>query len=689
MRKPSFIALVFIRLVLVVPVLLVSVVAGEAAGQSPAAISDDTSPKDQAGPVIGEDSAASPLAVQILAGKVAVTTYHYDNQRTGWNNLETKLSAANFASNFGILATAALDDQVDAQPLIVPYRVIAGSPGLHDVVYVVTESNTVYAIDASTGAILLSRNLGSPVPSPLGCNNNGPNVGINSTPVIDFSRQTLYAIAYVNLSGDPNNPNPSYQLHALNLSSLQDRIKPVTVAASHILTDGSTFTFNATYQRQRVGLLGSNGNIYAGFSSFCDFAGNLSRGWLLGWNAGTLAPLAANQLNDRQTTDPGVDPPFFLSSIWMSGFGIAAEGTDVYFATGNSDCDINVSPTACPPASSWDGKTNIQESVVRLKGTLTGIDGIFAPSDVFYLDQNDNDLGSGGVLLLPTLSGKSLAVAGGKDGNLYLLNAQSLSTPLDTQQLAGGCWCGPSYFMGPDGIGRIVTSNGSTVQTWQVQLSPSAHLVSEGTAAIPPSEQDPGFFTVVSSNGIKAGSAIIWAVERPTGADPTNPTAVNLYAFAAAANPDGSLTQLFSAPAGSWPNTGGNANIVPVVANGKVYVASYQTLTIFGPGATSAAAIAAQKALSANPVASPKSPRVLSGKLLEVSGSTLTLEMRTGESAKVDASQAIKDRKVGTPLKLGVPLTVLGSSANANGALEATAIIRAKGPSGKLWPLDR
>ena len=123
----------------------------------------------------------------------AVTTYHYDNYRTGWNSQETTLTAANFPSTFGILQTVTLDDLVDAQPLVVPGLTIAG--GTHDVIYVATESNTIYAIDASSGAVLLRQNLGSPVPTPVGCNIT-PNVGITGTPVMDLASQTLYVIAY-------------------------------------------------------------------------------------------------------------------------------------------------------------------------------------------------------------------------------------------------------------------------------------------------------------------------------------------------------------------------------------------------------------------------------------------------------------------------------------------------------------
>jgi hypothetical protein len=115
---------------------------------------------------------------------------------------------------------------------------------------------------------------------------------------------------------------PEYRLHALDLGSPSDRVAPKLVTASHTLTNGTTFTFNATYQRQRPALLLANGSIYAGFGSFCDLSANVSRGWLPGWTAGSLAPFPSNQLLDQQPTSPDT---FFLSSIWMSGYGLATD----------------------------------------------------------------------------------------------------------------------------------------------------------------------------------------------------------------------------------------------------------------------------------------------------------------------------------------------------------------------------
>jgi hypothetical protein len=130
------------------------------------------------------------FAVSLATSQTAITTYHVDNNRTGWNSHESTLTPANVGpSTFGLLKSVPLDDQVDGQPLFVPaVTITAGShQGVHDVVYVATEGNTIYAIDAEAGTVLLKPNFGRPVPLPIGCTNNGPNVGINSTPVIDLT----------------------------------------------------------------------------------------------------------------------------------------------------------------------------------------------------------------------------------------------------------------------------------------------------------------------------------------------------------------------------------------------------------------------------------------------------------------------------------------------------------------------
>jgi Bacterial Ig-like domain (group 3) len=514
----------------------------------------------------------------VAAAQTAITTYHYDNYRTGWNQNETVLTQANVGNaTFGLLQKVTLDDQVDAQPLVVPaVTITAGNyQGTHDVVYVATENNSVYAIDVHSGTVLLSSNFGTPVPRPLGCTNNGPNVGINSTPVIDLSTHTLYVMVYTK-----DTTGPTYRLHALNLGSLTDNVTPQVVTASHTLSDGSTFNFNATYQRQRPGLLLANGSIYAGFGSFCDYA-KLSRGWLLGWTAGSLTPFTSNQINDQLATSPNT---FFLSSIWMSGYGPPADDSgNVLFVTGNSD----------QSGTTYDGITNIQESVVKVPSTLGTVTDLFTPMNQSTLDKDDEDFGSGGVLVLPDQPGSTphLAVAAGKYGTMYLMNEDDLGGYSTTQNnvlgtyLIGQCWCGPSYFVDPsDGAGRIVSSGGKSIRVWKVVTSPQVSLTNVASASIT-SGQDPGFFTSVSSNG--TSNPIIWAISRPTTSD--NGAPISLYAF----NPESggsTMTTLLETTAGNWPNRGGNSNLVPVVANGLVFVASNQQLQIFGPTGGTAAA---------------------------------------------------------------------------------------------------
>jgi hypothetical protein len=512
------------------------------------------------------------ITATLATGQTAITTYHVDNNRTGWNSHETVLTPANVgSSSFGLLKTVALDDQVDGQPLFVPgVTITAGThQGQHDVVYVATEGNTIYAIDAEAGTVLLNPNFGKPVGSPLGCTNNGPNVGINSTPVIDLTSNTLYVLIYTQDSS-----GPAYRIHALDLGSLTDKITPQLVVASHTLLDGSTFNFNATYQRQRPGLLLANGNVYAGFGSFCDFAANVSRGWLLGWSTGSLTPLPANQIFDTQVTSPN---SFFLSSIWMSGYGLAADDSgNILFVTGNSDYS----------GTTYDGVTNIQESVVKVSSNLSTVLDLFTPKNQSTLDQADADFGSGGALVLPDQPGSTphMAVAVGKVGTLFLMNEDHLggySTKTNNVLGAysvGNCWCGPSYFVDPsDGVGRVVTSGGHTVQVYKIQTSPKAALIKVSSSPYVAGTQFPGFFTSISSNG--TANPIIWALSHPTIA---SGSPIYLYAF----NPESlvgtTMQQIVKTHAGSWPNTGGNSNLVPVVANGEVFVASHAQLQIFG-----------------------------------------------------------------------------------------------------------
>lgn len=373
----------------------------------------------------------------------------------------------------------------------------------------------------------------------------------------------------------------------------------------------------------------------------------------------------------------------------MSGNGIAADrGGKLFFSTGNS------------APSTWDGVNNIQESVVELSSNLKTILGIFSPPETLQLDKGDKDLGSGGVLVLPPrrLSGHYLAAAAGKDGRLFLFdrnspgkNSLALLQTNPISALGGGCWCAPAYFVGADRLGHVVTSHSGSLHTWHVNLTAPPSLSLEGTSTIT-SGQDAGFFTTVSCNrtafgSCASGSAIIWAVSRPKPTSANNfSTAVNLYAFSALPT-KGKYPLLFGpVQAGSWPNIGGNANIVPTVSNGKVYVASNKLLTIFGVPGNAEMVISAP--LPAQPIASLTSTFSYSGVLQDVNGPALTLKDRKGKNRQIDASQVMNNERVAVLIE-GDSFTVVGSSLTPTGALLADAIYRAKGDTGDEWPPDK
>jgi hypothetical protein len=177
-----------------------------------------------------------------------------------------------------------------------------------------------------------------------------------------------------------------------------------------------------------------------------------------------------------------------------------------------------------------------------------------------------------------------LAVAAGKFGTMYLMNEDSLggySTKTNNvlgSYVVGKCWCGESYYVDPTDMSpRVVTSGGTTAEVWELYPSPTPSLSMVTSASVSgATAQDPGFFTTVSSNGTQ--NPIIWALTRPVS---STQDAINLVAL----NPDSggsTMSVLFSEAAGLWPNLNNNANLVPVVANGEVFVGSYQQLQIFG-----------------------------------------------------------------------------------------------------------
>ncbi len=612
--------------------------------------------------------AASAVLWSGAALATNVTTYHYDNLRTGWDQTETALTPATVlhgsgGQTFKMMASTVLDDQVDAQPLLMSGQHIQGH-GTHDVVYVATENNTLYAIDTANGHILIQRHFGPPVPIdalPGGCNNNADNVGIGGTPVIDATNGVMYVITYIY-----QNNVQSYFLHKVALDTLQDVVPKLKISATGLLTNGRGYHFTPSVTRQRAAMLLNGGKVYAGFASFCDVSADQSRGWVLGWDAGTLAPLSANELANKL---PSAPDNFFLTSIWMSGYGVAANANgDVYFVTGNSDYS----------GTTIDAVDNVAESAVKLSGDLGSLEGVFTPGNAMDLEQGDVDYGSGGLMLLPAQPNQAfnLAVAAGKDGNMYFLNADNM-TMVNSYGI-GGCWCGQSYFTGNDGRGRIVTSGGNNAGLWTVNAGahPSLHnnYFTDGLVG----DQDGGFFTAVSSNGTTAGTAVIWAVSRPDG---NNGDAVSLYAFNA-----NSGATIFQDVAGDWPNTGGNSNIAPVVANGKVFVAAFQSLSIYGLSAAPPPPREMRPLPVPHRVALAPGQHEIFGIVKAMSGYTATVVRRDGSLVTVDMLAAAQNKMFAEP-RVGHGILVRGKYTSTS-AMKADVVLHAKDHAA-AWQPDR
>jgi hypothetical protein len=292
-------------------------------------------------------------------------------------------------------------------------------------------------------------------------------------------------------------------------------------------------------------------------------------------------------------------------------------------------------------------------------------------------------------MLLPDLhSSVPLAAAAGKTGTMFLLNQSNLggyvaSGPNNdlAEVYVGGCWCGPSYFAVKNRHQRIVASGGSSVTVWNVHDKSKVGLTLAGSAGLP-NGQDPGFFTTVSSK--KGGrGAIIWALARPQSV----PGPMTLFAIKSESRGgSGQLATLYQGTAGYWASAYGNANVVPVVANGKVYVASYQQLEIFGLGGSAANAATARAPHGVAYRGTLKTPNEVTGTLVKVSGSILTLKTRTGNLIRVDDSIALKNER-SADLIVGRPFNVRGTY-DASGVMHAAAIVRAK-PSPATWTLDR
>ncbi len=492
---------------------------------------------------------------------IDVTTYHYDLNRTGWNQSETDLTPATVASaKFGLLATLNVDGNVFAQPLLVSGFVMPDG-STHDVLIIVTGHDSVYAFDAQTFATLWQISLGTAQKSgDVGCYDVKPEYGISSTPVIvrtAANAATIYLVA-------ATEPSPSQfvtTLHALKLATGADSITPVVISPSTKLSDGTTVTFDPQNQWSRASLAYNNGSLYVSIGSHCDHNSGSITGWLLRYNKKLQLQHAFNTVRTSGGTE--------LASIWMSGFAPAIDANgNVFVVTGNGDFTTS-------------GIRDFGESVLKLPPTIGGVTTSFTPSTYNSLNGADEDFGSGGVMLLPAVQGQTappLAVAMGKSSILYLLNQNSLggvkkhdAGALQAQSGGGGgLWGGPAFYNGPSGPTVFTQTGGDVLRAWSVNAGTTPSLTNNvsGTS----SGGYGGSLPIVSSNGAAASTGVIWLIDRAA-----EPFSIEAYDAVNLGAP------IFAAQIGTWSNAGnGNPFLTPMEANGRVYAPGYLVVQVYG-----------------------------------------------------------------------------------------------------------
>jgi FtsP/CotA-like multicopper oxidase with cupredoxin domain len=537
------------------------------------------------------NSAALAVSVNAFGGANAGdnVTFHQNPMRTGWYQSESALNTTNVGSSaFGLLGALSAPPgfpafgKVYAQPLFATSERTSDG-NLHNLVIVATATDQVYAFDDATDGVVWAHSFTNPPggvtqqsSNDTDCDDVNPDVGITGTPVIDRTLDRIFVVV-------PTKENGVFhqRLHALSLATGAEAVAPVEVSGTVALASGGTASTDPEMNFNRSALLEANGTIYVPLGSHCDFAGNTTHGWILGYNASSLQP-AGNLLN---VTDQNTGSGNYLGAVWMSGFGPAADAQgNVYFATGNGP---------------FNGTTDFGMAVLRVPGSLNlGSATYFSPFGGPADSASDQDLGAGGVLLFPDMAGSfpHLLIQGGKCGagsasggtqgcQKYILNRDALGGVLagDAGALwhadtAGGIWGGPAFFQDTSGNSYIIYGTGNPLTTYEVGLTPVS-LTPFASANVGCLEcRNAGSQPIVSSLGTNPGTAIAWALKTPGNGGGT----ISLYAFDAL-----TMRVLFAGAAGTW-NVGSNATYIggalvsPEVANGRVYVPTDGSVAVFG-----------------------------------------------------------------------------------------------------------
>ncbi len=550
-----------------------------------------------------------PLRVEELERRVVpstnVLTYHNDNVSDGENLTETLLTPANVnATSFGKLFSTTVDGQVYAEPLIVTgVNITVGShQGVHDVAYVATEHDSLYAIDANNGTVLWHDILLTPVHGgtvttvPNGDVNSGdisPEIGITSTPVIDLSTNTIYVEAKTKEVAGGNN-HYIHQLHAIDITNGGEKLAgPIVIADSIGDTfvsgptvngsgdgsSGGTVFFDALRQMNRPGLTLVSGTLYLAFASHGD--NGPYHGWVLGYNASNLQPTAV-----FNTTPNGG-----LGGIWQAGGRVTVDaGGNIYFETGNGTFDTTLNASGFPVNGDYGDSfvklavdPNSNSTNQNINGWGLKVVDYFTPFDQANLNNGDLDLGSGAPMLLPDSVGSMahphLMVGAGKEGRIYLIDRDNMghfdpNTDHVVQETNNttitGSFDTPAYFNNaiyyvggsnignPNDVGKTFSISNGTLS-----LSPT----SQG----PDSYAYPGSTPSISANG--SGNGVVWDLDTGTN---------QLRAY----NASGYNTELYTSAQAANNRDQLVGSVVkfslPDVANGMVYVGTSSALVAYG-----------------------------------------------------------------------------------------------------------
>ncbi|HWY54024.1 MAG TPA: hypothetical protein VNZ03_06145 [Terriglobales bacterium] len=499
-----------------------------------------------------------------------VTTYHNDNARTGQNLTETILMPSNVnSSSFGKLFVISVDGKVDAQPL---YLAQLGIPnqGTHNVVYVATEHGSVYGVDADRGTVLWQVSTvaaGETTSDDHGCGQITPEIGVTATPVIDPKAGPHGTIYVVAMSKDGAG-SFHQRLHALDATTGAEQFGgPQSIQASFPGTgdnsSGGKVVFDAGQYAERAGLTLLNGVIYTAWTSHCDI--RPYTGWIMGFDQLTLAQVSV--LNLTPNGNEG--------SVWMSGAGPAVDSSgNIYLLDANGTFDTALD------ANGFPSQGDFGNAFLKISTTNR----LLSAADYFEMfnqgseNGSDEDLGSGGALVLPDLTDnlghvRHLAVGAGKDSNIYVVDRDAMgkfnpSANNIYQEIQGALsssvFSMPAYFNGTVYYGAV----GDNIKAFAISKAQLAGMARSQTGN---TFGYPGATPSISANG--TSNAIVWAAENGS-------TAV-LHAYDAT-NLSHELYNSNQASGGRDQFGTGNKFITPMITNGKVYVGTTNGVGVFG-----------------------------------------------------------------------------------------------------------